>query len=87
MTGKTYHKRCTIPRRPPFVGGRCPRHIDRRFAPYVAQASTPRQECRAKDTKDCALFGTRIQTKSLIDKEIVKHLRWPEPTNRVLGDH
>ena len=54
---------------------------DKRYAPYVAQASATRPGRGAKVDRRHELLKVQTQDEALLDKETVKALRWPDPTN------
>jgi len=54
---------------------------DKRYAPYVAQAFATRPGRGAKVDRRHEPLKAQTQAEALLDKEIVKALRWPNPTN------
>jgi len=59
------------------------KRTDKRYSPYVASASLSRLGRGAGAKRNSTRTGTHAE--ALADKNISKDLKWPDPTNRILG--
>ncbi|XP_027936375.1 uncharacterized protein LOC114191403 [Vigna unguiculata] len=59
------------------------KRVDKRYSPYVAATSLSRPRRGMGARQSSAKIGT--QTEALANKDISKDLKWPDPTNRILG--